>query len=586
MNVVLDTSAEARTSLTPRGGEESALHPEDGGAFEDAIRDVRTPETAESNTRPVAHVEGMNETVENTTTPESRTLSDDPAPGISPEVDLTSGDRELPPTHPRDDAALAPADLDATAAAHPDPSVPCNDGELPGADLLAALIRSGSTQMDETARMGVQDLEESLTDIGLVVDDVAPEIDRTLEERPTPMLSMGGEAPAGSVPAPDPESPPSPAPGREITDALATRIRILTDQGGGETRLDLSSQDLGRVDLAVEVEDGQPTVRVTPERTDVADLLLRHVPDLKEILTDLGLTVEDVTVEVAGRVGGRPSPLASEGPAWPSPGPGTRMPRVEEATPRPEAVLQDRHPASVPTATPGHAPEPVTAQPLDPLTMPRILGRQSVDAVDPQLVPGVDMGGGASALATVSAGRIRREDQALQTTVGAHGGDIAAAPVRSEAVGVPEAAPVRAPETAPLPSRATFEAVVKPIRILAVQGGGEVRLQLTQPDLGHVDVTIIVEDGHVTARLIPDRSDVGDLLMRHVPDLRDSLNDLGLTVDDVTVGLEQRREESTRSRGGTRPTRPGPGSLAGSDESPERRAESTYIGPRGVNVWA
>jgi hypothetical protein len=156
---------------------------------------------------------------------------------------------------------------------------------------------------------------------------------------------------------------------------------------------------------------------------------------------------------------------------------------------------------------------------------------------------------------------------------------LAAGEARTEGPKAVEAPP---PPERPAPPRAAYETVVESVRVLARAGGGEARIELSPPDLGRVDVTVVVEDGHVAARLEVERPEVAQLLLRSSSELREELAALGLSVEDVTVESGASGEGRTpreQSRGDTNPQEHG----EADEGSPVIR---TYIGPDGVDVWA
>lgn len=115
---------------------------------------------------------------------------------------------------------------------------------------------------------------------------------------------------------------------------------------------------------------------------------------------------------------------------------------------------------------------------------------------------------------------------------------------------------------APAPYVQVAEAVG---RLRQVEGAHEVTLDLNPAELGPVKVSLTVEGSNVSVHLSAQQGSTDDLLRRHLPDLRASLADAGLTAISVDVGgsAPQRQDlggdADTQGTGGQAP--------AGSTES-------------------
>jgi flagellar hook-length control protein FliK len=86
-------------------------------------------------------------------------------------------------------------------------------------------------------------------------------------------------------------------------------------------------------------------------------------------------------------------------------------------------------------------------------------------------------------------------------------------------------------------------------------GGGEMKLTLTPEHLGEVTIQVKVTERHVTATLASDTPEVRQWMTAHQDDLRRGLTGLGLTLDEVVVKDDGRREEQ-RQPTHDRPRRP------------------------------
>lgn len=77
--------------------------------------------------------------------------------------------------------------------------------------------------------------------------------------------------------------------------------------------------------------------------------------------------------------------------------------------------------------------------------------------------------------------------------------------------------------------------IIRRAQVLAREGGGQARIELRPPQLGHLGLRITVTDQNVHVRLLADRAPVADLLARHLPELRQTLEAQGLTIDSLDV---------------------------------------------------
>lgn len=86
-------------------------------------------------------------------------------------------------------------------------------------------------------------------------------------------------------------------------------------------------------------------------------------------------------------------------------------------------------------------------------------------------------------------------------------------------------------------AEATRDRIVQQVVLQTAPDGGRVRLSLTPPELGRLDVELVVEDGrHARLVLVADRPETAQVLERALPDLARSLADQGLVLDESRVG--------------------------------------------------
>jgi hypothetical protein len=98
----------------------------------------------------------------------------------------------------------------------------------------------------------------------------------------------------------------------------------------------------------------------------------------------------------------------------------------------------------------------------------------------------------------------------------------------------PAATPREARALPELPAANEHE-IIRRAQVLAREGGGQARIELRPPQLGHLGLRITVTDQNVHVRLLADRAPVADLLARHLPELRQTLEAQGLTIDSLDV---------------------------------------------------
>jgi hypothetical protein len=155
-----------------------------------------------------------------------------------------------------------------------------------------------------------------------LADGSAPARDQaTLTAAPEIAPPQGSPNPADTRPAPAAQPLPAillPVPdhrGRPVT----ARLEVIDAGDGSRVRIDLEPADLGRVEVALRLDDsGAATASFTVERPETLQLLQRDARVVNEILGAAGFTVEQGGLDFSlgdsgGREGGsRPAPQ----PAW------------------------------------------------------------------------------------------------------------------------------------------------------------------------------------------------------------------------------------------------------------------------------
>ena len=100
----------------------------------------------------------------------------------------------------------------------------------------------------------------------------------------------------------------------------------------------------------------------------------------------------------------------------------------------------------------------------------------------------------------------------------------------------------------------TADPVVKPQALISrivtgVKGPGRVRIVLSPPHLGTVDVDVLVRSQSVHVVMQAEHSDVRQVLLSHMDSLRNALQGQGLTVDSIDVSLHERTDRGYSETG-------------------------------------
>ena len=87
--------------------------------------------------------------------------------------------------------------------------------------------------------------------------------------------------------------------------------------------------------------------------------------------------------------------------------------------------------------------------------------------------------------------------------------------------------------------------ILRQVRVLIQDGGGRARIQLHPPDLGGLNLRIVVLHDSVQLSVVADRGAVAELLARHLPELRQALEAQGLQLDQAEVDVHEQAESRT-----------------------------------------
>ncbi len=130
------------------------------------------------------------------------------------------------------------------------------------------------------------------------------------------------------------------------------------------------------------------------------------------------------------------------------------------------------------------------------------------------------------------------------------------------------------------------DSVFKQIMLKLSNEGGELRMRLQPPELGQLDLRLTVEGGNKLQLLIAaERSDMAQLIQRHIEELKNTLQENGLEVTGAEV---QTRDEFERQQAAA-DARSADGVIDQDDiaedaaSAPQQRG---YITAEGLDFWA
>ena len=169
-------------------------------------------------------------------------------------------------------------------------------------DMLDELsTRSERAPQAETARVVTDSRIAERPVVGLTSPSATSEV---LAHRATPTESINQSGPRERQP---------------LAGDMATHIRVLKTQGGGEARLNLNPAELGRMSITVITESGETKVAFVVETAGARHAVENALPRLREMLEQAGLSLSDSEVAEGHRdekseSDGRDNSLA-EGPS-------------------------------------------------------------------------------------------------------------------------------------------------------------------------------------------------------------------------------------------------------------------------------
>ncbi|MFN9333801.1 MAG: flagellar hook-length control protein FliK [Planctomycetota bacterium] len=121
---------------------------------------------------------------------------------------------------------------------------------------------------------------------------------------------------------------------------------------------------------------------------------------------------------------------------------------------------------------------------------------------------------------------------------------------------------------------------------LGNDGGGEMRLVLQPPDLGQLDLRLVMDQGNrLSLTIAAERQDMAQLLQRHLDELKQTLQQAGLDVAGAEVQTRseyerQRREQDAAPQGAVAAAEPAP---TGFSDSTRPRG---FLRADGLDFWA
>lgn len=130
------------------------------------------------------------------------------------------------------------------------------------------------------------------------------------------------------------------------------------------------------------------------------------------------------------------------------------------------------------------------------------------------------------------------------------------------------------------------DSVFKQILMKLDGDGGEMRMRLEPPELGELDLRLVVEGGNrLNLTIAAERQDIAQLLQRHLDELKQTLQQAGLEVTGASV---QTRSEFAREQGRRDLARDDAG-LPGDDHEPAPIGgpqRGGYVSATGLDFWA
>lgn len=140
-----------------------------------------------------------------------------------------------------------------------------------------------------------------------------------------------------------------------------------------------------------------------------------------------------------------------------------------------------------------------------------------------------------------------------------------------------------------LPPEKVFGQILQGARMMVKNGTARVRLELQPPELGRLELALVIEKETVTARFTAQSRTVQALIEANLPELRSNLQEAGLHVDQLQVEVENGFDSHSASGGlpreETPPLRKMSASFSPGYEEPEpETGEERWLGRINLRV--
>ena len=131
------------------------------------------------------------------------------------------------------------------------------------------------------------------------------------------------------------------------------------------------------------------------------------------------------------------------------------------------------------------------------------------------------------------------------------------------------------------------DSVFKQILMQLTGDGGEMRMRLQPPELGELDLRLVVANGNqLNLTIAAERADMTQLLERHLDELKQTLQQAGLEVTGASVQTRSEFAREQRARDEAR----GDGQRAATDIAPPAPTDlprsGGYVTATGLDFWA
>lgn len=126
------------------------------------------------------------------------------------------------------------------------------------------------------------------------------------------------------------------------------------------------------------------------------------------------------------------------------------------------------------------------------------------------------------------------------------------------------------------------DSVFKQILMQLTPAGGELRMRLEPPELGELDLRLVVENGNqLSLSIAAERQDLVQLLQRHLDELKQTLRAAGLEITDAQVG---HRDDSPAPDRQT-PHGGQPRDEGAANQASPRVRSGGYVSAEGLDFW-